>query len=72
MQKGTKQLEMEPKLTIVAPPEAILRWTLHIVMGTGKAVQTNGISYFKFGEDGKVLQMRAFWDTKELISQLKS
>ncbi len=71
VKKNMKLLDLKPELIIIAPPEAVVRWTTRGVTQAGKEACFNGISLFKFSEDGKVLQMRAFWDPEELTRQTK-
>ncbi len=71
VKKGMKLLDLTPEMTIIAPPEAAVKWKTRGVTQGDKEAFFNGITLFKFAEDGKILQMRAFWDPKEVAKQLK-
>jgi steroid Delta-isomerase len=71
VKKGMKLLDLTPELIIIAPPEAAVKWKTRGVMQNDKEAFFNGITLFKFAEDGKILQMRAFWDPREVAKQMK-
>jgi steroid Delta-isomerase len=71
VKKNVKLLDLKPELIIIAPPEAAIRWKTRGVMQSGQEAFFNGISLYKFADDGKLLQMRAFWDPREMAQQLK-
>lgn len=70
--KTFSRLYMREEFEIVIPPEATVKWKAQGETHNGPIVNFEGISVFKFAEDGKILQMRAFWDQKELVRQLKA
>jgi steroid delta-isomerase len=64
VRKYSKLLDMQPEFTVVAPPEAVVKWTVTNTTVKDAKIKFGGIGYYKFREDGKLLQMRAFWDLK--------
>jgi steroid delta-isomerase len=49
--------------------EAAVRWTVSLTFKNGLKVDPfNGITYFKFNNDGKLASVRAFWDPSVLAN----
>ncbi len=69
--KTFSAVEMNEEFTVVTKLEAVVKWTLNASTATGLNVSFSGVSMYKFNEDGKITQMRAFWDPKELARQFK-
>jgi steroid delta-isomerase len=73
--KGTSKIfnrfDMNTDFIRLIPPEAVVKWTTVAETHGGLEVSFQGISYFKFRDDGKILQMRAFWYAEELVEKLK-
>ena len=66
VKKISKRLDMQPQLTVVSPPEAVVKWTVTNTTVKGFDLTFEGIGYYKFNEDGKLVQMRAFWDPEKI------
>lgn len=63
-------LQLTPEFEVIVPPEASVKWSTLGITHSGKKVTFEGISSFKFNEEGKIIQMRAFWDQKEVVRKL--
>ncbi|MFB3813384.1 MAG: nuclear transport factor 2 family protein [Terriglobales bacterium] len=72
VRKNFKLLDLTPELVVVAPPEAVVKWSTRGVTAAGAEITFQGVSTYTFREDGKVQQMRAFWDVNELGRLLKA
>ncbi|MBD2595647.1 nuclear transport factor 2 family protein [Nostoc spongiaeforme FACHB-130] len=55
----------------VAANEAAVKWTMQGVSKTGKSVSFEGITIFEINQDGKIQTTRAYWNPKQLVSQLR-
>lgn len=66
VRKNFKLLTIQPELTVIAPPEAAIKATVSGTTTKDFELKFSLISTYKFRDDGKVLQMRAFWDPSEL------
>jgi steroid Delta-isomerase len=62
LRQKTKHIEMTPDLIIVSPPEAAVKFTGQAITKDDFKVNYEGISMYKFRDDGKLLEMRAFVD----------
>lgn len=62
VKKISKQIVMEPQFSVIAPPEAVVKFVATNTTQKGFDISFDGVGYYKFGEDGKLIQMRAFWD----------
>jgi len=71
VQKNFKQLHIKPELTIIVPPEAAIKGSVTGITVKDIEVSFTLIATYKFDDEGRVVQMRAFWDPEELGKQLK-
>lgn len=72
VQKGFKLLDIQPEMTVITPPEAAVRARVRAVTVTDRELFFDLIATYKLREDGKFVQMRAYWDAGELAKKLKS
>jgi steroid Delta-isomerase len=60
IKEKVRLLDMTPEFTVVSPPEAVVKFTGQAISKDESKVNTEGISTYKFRDDGKLLEMRAF------------
>jgi steroid Delta-isomerase len=72
VRKGFKLLDIQPEMTVIAPPEAAVRARVRGVTTNDRELFFDLIATYKLREDGKFVQMRAYWDAGELAKKLKS
>lgn len=73
LRENIEVLDMKPEVTIIIPPEAALKSTVTATAVNGSKADFELINTFKFREeDGKVVEMRAFWDAEKLAKALKA
>ncbi len=72
VQKNFKQLHIKPELTVILPPETAIKGSVTGITVKDVEVSFTLIATYKFRDDGRIVQMRAFWDPEELGKQLKS
>jgi steroid delta-isomerase len=65
VRKHSKLLDMQPEFTVIAPPEAVIKFSVTNFTHSNAKIKFGGIGYYKFREDGKLIQMRAFWELKK-------
>jgi steroid delta-isomerase len=56
-------------VVVVSPTEAAAQWNLHIVLYNGREVNIEGIGAFRFNEDGKLREVREYWDLAGYLAQ---
>jgi steroid delta-isomerase len=57
-------------VVVVSPTEAAVQWNLHIVLYNGQVVNLEGIGNFRFNEDGKLREVREYWDLAGYLAQI--
>ena len=67
--KVFKVLDLKVDFAVIIPPEAVVKWTTLGVTHSGLEITLQGIGMYKFREDGKLLEMRSFFDQKEVARQ---
>lgn len=72
VRKGFKLLDIQPEMTIIVPPEAAVKARVRAITVKGRELFFDLIATYKLREDGKFVQMRAFWDAADLARKLKS
>ncbi len=72
VRKLFSDMDMTPEFSVVVPPEAVVKVTTICTTHRGQKITIAGVNVFKFGEDGKIVQMRAFYDQKAVARQFKS
>ena len=71
VRKNFRLLQIKPEMTVILPPEAAVKAEVFGITKTGVELTFDLIATYKFAEDGKVQQMRAFWDPVALAKKLK-
>jgi steroid delta-isomerase len=69
VRKRLKLLDLTPEFVVVSASEAAVKWSAVSTAHNGLKASFPGVTAFKLREDGKILQLRAFWDAKEVARQ---
>ena len=69
VRKRLRLLDVAPEFVVVSGSEAAVRWSATSFTHNDLTAKFPGISAFKFREDGKILQLRAYWDAKDVARQ---
>ncbi len=65
------KLEATKESIFIAGNEAAVKWTMRGVSKTQKAVTCEGITVFEINDAGKIQTIRAYWNPKTIIAQLR-
>ena len=68
--KNFKSAALTEDLVFVAGNGAAVKWTGTGTSASGKEVKFEGIDVFEINQDGKVQNIRAYWNPAEMIAQL--
>ncbi|MBN1248836.1 MAG: nuclear transport factor 2 family protein [Anaerolineae bacterium] len=60
--KRCKQLSMDIKSIIVAPPEIFFEWTMTMMFRRWPSSPVQGCSRLTLGEDGRIIEQRDYYD----------
>jgi len=68
---GFSQLDFDPgTIVVVSPTEAAASWSVVGRTVDGRSISFQGIGVFVFNQDGKLRQVREYWDLPGLLAQL--
>lgn len=68
---GFSQLDFEVgSIVVVSSTEAAAQWVGDLRTLDGRTFQIEGVGMFVFNEDGKIRQLREYWDLPGLLAQL--
>jgi hypothetical protein len=65
VRQNFKLLDMTPQFQVFTPPGAVVKWSVRAVPVQGPEFIFEGISTYRFREDGKLTQMHAYWDMED-------
>lgn len=68
--KNFKNVSLTEEHVFVAGNGAAVKWIGKGTSASGKEVKFEGIDVFEINEDGKVQNVRAYWNPAEMIAQL--
>jgi steroid delta-isomerase len=68
--KNFKSVSLTEDSIFVAGNGAAVKWTGKGTSANGKEVKFEGIDIFEIDPDGKIQNVRAYWNPAEMISQL--
>ena len=69
--KFYKELNSEPEEMLFSGNELAVKWRMQVTAINGKQGQALGITVFSFNEAGKISLLKAYWDDKKLMAQLR-
>lgn len=72
LQKSFATLDLQQDFVSANPPRAAVKWTVRASTHQGLEAHFQGISVFDFDSEGRILEMRVFWDQPGLQQQLRS
>jgi len=58
------------EIMVVSPTEAAVKWSLHLVLYNGQEANIEGMGNFRFNEDGKLREVREYWDLAGYLAQI--
>lgn len=68
---GFSQLQFETgSIVVVSPTQAAAQWHANTWTLDGRLIQFEGIGMFVFNEEGKLRQLREYWDLPGVLAQL--
>ncbi len=62
--------EISQESLVVVGKEAAVKWTMKVIAKNGRQGMAEGISVFEVNDQGKITQIKAYWDEAHLKSQL--
>jgi steroid delta-isomerase len=68
--KNFKSVGLTEDCVFVAGNGAAVKWTGRGISNTGKEVKFEGVDVFEVNEEGKIQNLRAYWNPAEMIAQL--
>ncbi len=68
--KNFKSVALNEDSVFVAGNGAAVKWTGTGTSASGKEVKFEGIDVFEVNQDGKIQNLRAYWNPAEMIAQL--
>lgn len=64
-------MESAPTSIFCAGQEVAVQWDMKVTAINGKTGTATGISVFTFDEFGKITLLKAYWDDRKLMAQLR-
>jgi steroid Delta-isomerase len=58
------------RVIVVSPTQAAVSWTIHGTLHDGRSFDLEGIGSFRFNEDGKLREVREYWDLGYFLANL--
>lgn len=68
---GFDQIELAPDATFISGPSAAVKWTGRGTGKNGRGVTFEGIDVVDLDDAGKIRRLRAFWDPRAMMRQLR-
>jgi steroid delta-isomerase len=62
-------IDLQEHLVVPIPPRAAVKWIAHGETHQGLKADFEGISVFVFAEDGRIRDMRVYWDEQDVQRQ---
>lgn len=66
-----KELNMRETAVYINKNEAAVHWQADGVGKNGKTIHFSGINLFDFSTNGQISNLRAYWDPRAMMAQLK-
>lgn len=64
-------MKSAPEMMFFAGNEMAVQWRMEVTAVNGKEASATGISLFSFDESGKIALLKAYWDDRQLMAQLR-
>ena len=64
---GFETVGLHEEFVHVVGNEAAARWTRKALTKEGKRVRFEGINVFKFNKEGKIINLRGYWSSDEIV-----
>ncbi|MCB8979913.1 MAG: nuclear transport factor 2 family protein [Ardenticatenaceae bacterium] len=71
MKSTFKELDMQATAVYINKNEAAVHWQADGVGKNGKTTHFTGINVFDFNLNGQISNLRAYWDPRAMMAQLK-
>ena len=71
MKSTFKELDMQETAVYINKNEAAVHWQADGVGKNGKTTHFTGINVFDFNLNGQISNLRAYWDPRAMMAQLK-
>lgn len=71
MERTWSEFRMEPQAFYAGGERFAVPWTASSLAKNGKGAEFSGVNVFTLGEDGKIVELDAYWDFRAMLRQIR-